>query len=638
MKPRTASHPLTQPERSAPLRLVIVGHVDHGKSTLVGRLLHDTGSLPKGKLEAIEASCKKRGLPFEWAFATDALAAERDQNVTIETSHIWLKRPQRDIVIIDAPGHREFLKNMVTGAASADAALLLIDAREGIGEQTRHHGMLLDLLGVRQVAVLINKMDAVDYNQKVFDAVANDIRAYLKTLGMEPLHVIPVSARDGENVIKPSPHMSWYAGPPALAAVDGFASPAGLADLPLRFPVQDVYKSGDQRIIVGRVESGKLNVGDTLLFSPANTLAKVATIEKWGKEAASHAATAGQSIGITLNAPIFVERGQVASHVERAPLLTNLLRARLFWLGKQPLAVGDRFRLKLGTAEAPAELRIIERVIDANTLDPVKAGRIDYGCVSEVVIRTRGQLAVDDGRDNLLLGRFVLAQEGELAGGGVILTEELFDQRAARAASMKSTHLSPVDFGIAREERARKNGHFGGVLWFTGLSGSGKSTIARLAQKRLFELGCQVTVLDGDNIRQGLSRDLGFSAAERSENIRRVAEVAALFAQSGMIVLTAFISPYREDRQRARAIAPDDFHTVYVKASVAACERRDPKGLYQKARAGSIADFTGVTAPYEEPATPDMVLDTEAMGAEACADMLVAYVTSHLIEPAKNLA
>lgn len=601
-----------------PLKLVILGHVDHGKSTLVGRLLHETGSLPEGKFESIEAACKKRGLPFEWAFLTDALQAERDQNVTIDTTQIWLRGKTRDTVIIDAPGHTEFLKNMVTGAAAADAALLVIDAKEGIGEQSRRHGLLLSLLGIKQVVVLVNKMDAVGYKQKAFKAVEKEIQRYLKTLNIKPICTVPISAREGDNVVRASKYMPWYKGLSVLKAIERFKPYTPAAKLPLRFPVQDVYKSGNKRILVGRVESGSLKIGDTLLFSPANTKAKVASIEIWKAKARPVKAVTGQSIGITLDTPIFVERGQVASHEKSAPLLTNLLRARLFWLGKKPLQIGDRYTLRIATHETVGEIK---------TISPLK---VAYGDVAEVVIRTQGQIAVDDVKENPCLGRFVLLQEGSAVGGGIISTEGLFDQRVTGA--IKSKHVESIDFGIARDRRTLKNRHRGGVLWFTGLSSAGKSTIAKLTQKKLFDKGCQVFVLDGDNIRQGLNRDLGFSAKDRSENIRRVAEVAALFAEAGMIVITSFISPYREDRRRARAIAPDDFHTVYIKASVKTCEKRDDKGLYKKARAGKIAGFTGISAPYEEPETPDLVLDTEAQNAEHCAELLVAYVERHLIK------
>lgn len=605
MKPKNAS---------LPLKLVILGHVDHGKSTLIGRLLHDTGSLPHGKKEAIEKSCKKRGQPFEWAFLMDALQAERDQNVTVETAQIWLKGGKRDTVLIDAPGHHEFVRNMVTGAAHADAALLMVDAGEGVGAQTKSHAALLSLLGIGQAAVLVNKMDAVNYRQNVFKNVERECRKYLKTLGIAPMCVIPVSARQGDNVAAASSRMKWYKGKTVLKALAAFTVTPPPANRPLRFPVQDVYKSGGRRVIAGRIESGALKVGDTLLFSPSGTTAKVASFKQWNGKKPSRQAAAGQSVGITLDAPVFVERGQLASHEKQAPLLTNLFPARIFWLGDRPLTAGSLCRLKLGTLETPAEIKSID-----------KEKSVAYGGIAGVMLRTRGQVPLDEG------SRFALLQDGVICGGGIAGLAGVADLRLG-PSSVKSKHIASEHFGITRAARAGKNRHAGGIVWLTGLSGAGKSTIARLTQKQLFERGCQVFVLDGDNIRQGLSRDLGFSAADRHENLRRVAEVAALFAQAGVIVITAFISPYRKDREQARAIAAGDAHIVYLKASLKTCEKRDAKGLYKKARAGKIPHFTGVSAPYEEPVSPDLVLDTEGKGATACAQALVAYITRHLIE------
>lgn len=626
------------PELRPQLKIVIVGHVDHGKSTLVGRLLHDTHSLPEGKMAAIQASCLKRGMPFEWSFLMDALQTERDQGITIDTTQIWLRSNERDIVIIDAPGHKEFLKNMITGASQADAALVMIDAKEGIREQSKRHGYLLHLLGVRQIAVVVNKMDMVGYDQKVFNTIEKEYRDYLKTVGVEPTCFIPISAREGDCIVGHSANMPWYKGDGVVDALEHFNVAVADERLPLRFPIQDVYKFDERRILAGRIESGTLRVGDTLLFSPTNTTAKVASIEAWGSKEAPQEASAGQSVGITLDNQIFVERGHVASHVEHAPVLTNLFRARIFWLGHKPLELQKRYKLKINTTEILAEVREIEHVIDSDTLAQVKADKVERGNVAEVVFRARGMVAIDEFNNNPRLGRFVIMQDYDMAGGGIISMEGFHDQRAEREQGPKSQNIFDVDFGVSAEHRALVNGHFGGILWFSGLSGSGKSTIAKQLQKRLFDKGYQVTVLDGDNVRGGLNKDLGFSPQDRSENIRRVAEVAALFAQSGTIVITSFISPYREDRRRARAVAPDMFHGIYVKASIEACEKRDVKGLYKQAREGKIPEFTGISAPYEEPMNPDIVLDTDTMSIDACVDLLVQYVQRQLVEPVRILA
>ncbi len=620
------------------LKIVIVGHVDHGKSTLVGRLLSDTHSLPEGKMEAIIASCKKRGMPFEWSFLMDALQTERDQGITIDTTQIWLKTASRDVVIIDAPGHKEFLKNMITGAAQADAALVLIDAKEGIREQSKRHGYLLHLLGVRQIAVLVNKMDMVGYDEGVFRAIEKEYSAYLNTVGVQPTCFIPISAREGDLIVNHSAAMPWYKGGSVTETLDRFEVAVPADDLPLRFPIQDVYKFDERRILAGRIESGTIRVGDTLIFSPSNTQATVASIESWPHGGVKEA-HAGQSIGITLDNQIFVERGHVVSHLGDAPVITNYFKARIFWLGHKPLEMEKRYKIKLATCEIQAEIRSIEHVIDSDTLEHVKAERVERNNVAEVVFRTRGLVAVDDFNRNARLGRFVIQQDYDVAGGGIISLDGVFDQRAAQVAQqVKSKNIFDVDFGVTPEQRAMINGHLGGILWFTGLSGSGKSTIAKLLQKRLFDKGYNVFGLDGDNIRKGLNRDLGFSPNDRKENIRRVGEVAALFAQSGTIAICSFISPYRDDRRQVRAIAPDYFHNIYIKASVEACEKRDTKGLYKQAREGKIAEFTGVSAPYEEPLNPDQVVDTENTSIQECVEQLLRYVEHHLVDPVRNMA
>ncbi len=617
------------------MNIVIVGHVDHGKSTLVGRLLHDTGSLPEGKLEQIRQSCLKRGMPFEWSFLMDALQAERDQGITIDVSHIWFKTPTRDYVIIDAPGHKEFLKNMISGAAASEAALLIIDAQEGVKEQSMRHGYLLHLLGVRQIAVLVNKMDAVGYREEVFTAIETEYRAYLASIGVTPTFVIPISARAGDHITGSSAQMPWYSGPSVFDALDRFSPTPSLAQLPLRMPVQDVYKFDERRIIVGRIESGSLTVGDELLFSPSNRRVKVSSIEAWNAKA-PHSASAGQSVGITLDEQIFVERGHMASHAERAPLLTNHFRARLFWLGNKPLVAGKRYKLKLGTSEYAAEVKDIERVVDTSSLALSTPRAVERGAVGEVIFRIRGMASVDAFADNPRTGRFVIIEDYDVCGGGIIDLEGFPDQRKG-LEEVKSHNITAVDFRITPHQRALMNGHLGGVLWFTGLSGSGKSTLALELQQRLFAAGYHTYVLDGDNIRGGLNKDLGFSAQDRTENIRRVGEVAALFAQAGVIVITSFISPYNEDRERARATAAEYFNLIHIKASVETCEDRDTKGLYKKARAGKIADFTGISAPYEEPKDCDLVVDTAVLSIEESVALLMNYVQKQLVEPVKSL-
>ena len=610
-----------------PLRIVIAGHVDHGKSTLVGRLFHDTGSLPEGKLDAIKAMCESRGMPFEWAFLMDAFQSERDQGVTIDTAQIWFKTAKRDYVIIDAPGHREFVKNMITGAAGAEAALVLIDASQGVQQQSRLHGFLLHLLGIRQVAVLVNKMDLVGYSMARFDEIRAAYAGYLNGLGVTADHFIPIVARDGDNIVARSAAMGWYEGPSVIEALDGFRAAVRPTDLPLRLPIQDVYKFDDRRILVGRIESGRLRVGDRLLFSPANESARVAGIEAWNAPGPIIEAHAGQSIGITLEPQIFVERGEIASLFENPPIETNVFRGRLFCMDRRPLRVGDGYRLKLMTREAPVAVQEIERVFDIDDLSSKPAAEVPRHGIADVILRSRPLLAVDEARSLARTGRFVLTDGHNIVAGGLIDMKGYPDQRDIIA--VRSTNLQRVEHRVAAVARAARNGHRGGVLWFTGLSGAGKSTLAMAVEQQLFRKGYQVYVLDGDNVRHGLNANLGFSPDDRTENIRRVGEAAALFADAGMIVVTAFISPYRSDRHRARAALPEAFHEIYIRADLATCERRDPKGLYRKARLGEIADFTGVSAPYEPPAAPELVVDTAAAPVEACVRAVVEYVERH---------
>jgi bifunctional enzyme CysN/CysC len=614
------------------LRTVIVGHVDHGKSSLVGRLFHDTGSLPEGKYEAIKAMCERRGMPFEWAFLMDSFQSERDQGITIDTAQIWFKTAKRDYVIIDAPGHREFIKNMITGASSADAALLLIDAGHGVQQQSRFHGYLLHLLGIRQIAVLVNKMDLVGWSQARFDEIVGTYSAYLAGIGVTAEHFIPVSAREGATIAERHPQLAWYEGPTVLEALDAFHPSLRASELPLRLPIQDVYKFDERRILVGRIESGRLRVGDRLLFSPSNKTAVVASIEGWNRPRIIEAA-AGQSVGITLDEQLFVERGETASHVENAPVETNVFRGRLFWLGRTPLKAGDQYRLKLATREVPVTVQQIERVIDPDHLSVLRGSEVPRHGIGEAILRSRGMLALDEAARLARTGRFALSDGQNILAGGLIDMHGYPDQR--QLVTVRATNIHMEAHRVTAPMRSARHGHAGGVLWFTGLSGAGKSTIAMEVERRLFNKGYQVYVLDGDNVRHGLNANLGFTPEDRAENIRRVGEVAALFADAGLIVITAFISPYRADRQRARSAAGESFHEIYIRADLATCESRDPKGLYKRARLGEISDFTGITAPYEEPESAELVVDTARESIEASVQAIVDYVERRFAQQAQ---
>ena len=605
------------------MRIVIVGHVDHGKSTLVGRLFHDTGSLPDGKLDQIQAMCERRGMPFEWAFLMDAFQSERDQGITIDTAQIWFKTPMRDYTIIDAPGHREFIKNMITGASSAEAAIMLIDASQGVQQQSRTHAFLLNLLGIRQIIVVVNKMDLAGCAEATFAAIKAEYTRYLGDIGIVPNYVIPAVARDGDNLVHRSERMDWYRDATLIAALDSFRSQSDLAALSLRLPIQDVYKFDDRRILAGRIASGRLKVGDRLLFSPSNKVARVKSIEAWNATQPDEAGP-GESIGITTEEQIFVERGELASHETHPPIETNVFRGRLFWLGRKPLAQGDSYRLRMQTRDVPVIVEAIEAIYDPDALAERPADKVERNEIADVVLRSYAMLALDEADQNPRTGRFVLGDGVNIVAGGTIGMRGYADQR--KPVTAKSTNITAVAHRVSNPQRIARNGHKGGVLWFTGLSGAGKSTIAMAVEQELFRRGYQTYVLDGDNVRRGLNSNLDFSPADRAENIRRVGEVAALFADSGQVVVTAFISPYRADRHRARVAAGNGFHEIYIKASLETCEKRDPKGLYRRARTGEIAEFTGITAPYETPESPELTIDTDRLTVDESVAAVLAYV------------
>ncbi|MCF8496014.1 MAG: adenylyl-sulfate kinase [Alphaproteobacteria bacterium] len=606
--------------------VVIVGHVDHGKSTLIGRLLHDTGSLLEGKLTELEEICKRRGTAaLEWSFVLDAFQAERDQAITIDTTQIRFATAARNYIIIDAPGHREFLKNMISGAAAADAAILVVDATEGMREQSKRHAYMLSLLGLRQIAVAVNKMDMVGHDPEVFESVRRQVEDYLASIGLSASHMVPVSARHGDMMATRSPSMDWYLGKTLTEILDSFELSRPPVARPLRLAVQDVYRADEQRIIVGRIETGILRKGDRVLFSPTNEEAIVTALKIWPEDKNKVEARAGECIGFTLDERIFVERGHIGSHVGNPPMLSNVFKATIFWLSSRPLKVGNSYKIRYASHEAAVTVQSIERAIDTGDLSHIeKAGEVKRNAVAEITVRARDLLPIDPYSENFRTGRIVFYEGHDIAGGGNISMDGYPDQR--RLNSPKAENIYKVDHLMTLENRARGMGHYGGIFWFTGLSGAGKSTIAMAVEKALFEKGFHTYVLDGDNVRHGLNADLGFSPKDRTENIRRIGEVAALMSDAGLIVITAFISPYRADRDRARVASPARFHEIHVRADLETCESRDPKGLYKKARAGEIAQFTGIDSPYEAPDNPEMVVDTQAHDIETCVQQVTHYI------------
>jgi bifunctional enzyme CysN/CysC len=585
------------------VRIVIVGHVDHGKSTLVGRLLHETGSLPEGKLEMLQAVSARRGMPFEWSFLLDALQTERDQGITIDTTQIRFRTGSRDIVLIDAPGHAEFLRNMITGASQADGAVLIIDALEGVRDQTRRHGYLLHLLGVKQVAVVVNKMDRVDFSDARFHEISSEISAHLQKLGVRPAAIIPISARDGDGVAARTPRISWYRGPTVVEALDALEPARPLETLALRLPVQAIYKFDDRRIVAGRIESGSLSTGDEIVIMPAGKIAKIRSVESWPLTPVPGAQTAGRSVGITLDRELFIERGDVIAHVGDGPRDTRRLRARIFWLHDKPLSQGDQILVRLGTRETRATVAAIEKAVDPGDLASVETHSIARNHVGEIDISLGQPVAADPYTDNSRTGRLVIEVNGRIAGGGLVLSVDA-GQRAL------PVNIVPVESALQSDERSARYRHNGAVVWLTGLPGSGKSTLARALERRLFGNGGSPVLLDGDTLRAGLNRDLGFSPEDRAENIRRLAEVATHLARNGHIAIVAAISPSREDRAAARRIADTAFREIYVATPAEVCESRDPKGHYAKARAGNLHAFTGIGTDYQPPTACELSIDT----------------------------
>lgn len=540
------------------LNIVIVGHVDHGKSTLLGRLYADTGSLPDGKLEKVQAICKQQGKEFEYAFLFDAFLEEQEQGITIDTARTFFMWKGRQYIIIDAPGHKEFLKNMISGAARAEAALLLIDALEGVREQSKKHGYLLSLLGIRQFAVVVNKMDLVGYRQDVFDGIEKEYREFLGQFKAVPSQFIPVSAKLGDNIANRSERMPWYSGSIVLETLGAFNKETARSEQPLRLPVQDVYKFDARRIITGRITAGRLKVGDHLVFSPSNKRANIRTVEAFNIEPQPTEGQAGQSIGVTLDEQIFVERGEIASHQEHLPLVSTAFRANLFWLGKRPLEKGRKYLLRVATKEVDCEVATIHRIIDTMDLAQQQGSTtISKNQVAELTLRTKTPVAFDLSSSFEATGRFVLVDEYDIAGGGII-TELVHDDQEFLREEARRRDFAWVKGEVTVEDRAQQYGHRAAVVLITGGRHTGKSFLARKLEGRLVADGRHAYLLDGENLRRGLDADL--SEEERgqtTEMARRYGEVARLLTDTGLIVVSTtnpFGLAYHEASQAIRTL------------------------------------------------------------------------------------
>ena len=591
--------------------------MDDGKSTLIGRLLYDTGSVPDDQLATLAADSRESGTQggtLDFALLVDGLSAEREQGITIDVAYRYFATARRRYIVADTPGHEQYTRNMVTGASTADLAVILVDARKGLLTQTRRHSFLVHLVGVRRVVLAVNKMDLVGWDRAVFERVVADYAAFAAPLGLE-VTAIPLSGLTGANLARRADEAPWHAGPTLLEALEAAPAAKGAEAGPLRLPVQWVARpNAEFRGYAGLVAQGVVRPGDRVRVSPSGRESRVARLVT--PEGDLTEAPAGRSVMLTLEDEIDVSRGDVIGHACAPAESADRFEADLVWMADAPVRPGAGYRLKLGTKVVGAAVASIDHAVDVDTLTERPASQLGLNGVGRVTLSLDAAIAFAPYAENRDLGGFILIDRISHAtvGAGMI-------RRAARAA--RDVHWQATD--VTREARAAIKGQAPAVVWFTGLSGAGKSTVANLLERRLHALGRHTLLLDGDNVRHGLNRDLGFSPADRAENVRRVAEAAKLLADAGLIVLTAFISPYRAERDAARALlSGGEFIEVFVDAPLHLAESRDAKGLYAKARAGEIKDFTGVSSPYEPPLAPELRLDTSALSAEQAVEAVLA--------------
>jgi bifunctional enzyme CysN/CysC len=598
------------------LRFMTCGSVDDGKSTLIGRLLYDSQLILDDQLASLKKESRNRlvgdeGIDF--SLLVDGLVAEREQGITIDVAYRFFSTDKRKFIVADTPGHEQYTRNMATGASNAELALVLVDARKGLLTQTRRHSFILSLIGVKHVVLVVNKIDLVDYSEAVFTEIAEAYEAFAAPLGFKTLKAIPVSALKGDNIVGPSGRTPWYKGPQLVPYLETIEVDEDRAEAPLRFPVQWVNRPNlDFRGFSGTVVAGTVKVGDDLLVAASRQPARVTRIVAMDGDQAE--AVAGEAVTLVLDREIDISRGDVLVHSGETPEYSNQFQARLVWMQDEPAFPGRSYLIKLGTQQVPASITELKYRTNVNTLEKSPAKSLELNEVGTVTIATDKPLAFDAFAEGGQTGAFILIDRlsNTTAGAGVID----FGLRRAQ-------NLSYQSFDVNRDVRAGLKGQEPRIVWFTGLSGSGKSTIANLVEKRLTLEGRHAYILDGDNVRHGLNKDLGFTEADRIENIRRVAEVARLMADAGLIVIVSFISPFRNERRLAREIAGDvRFSEVYVDTPLEVCEARDPKGLYARARRGEIRNFTGIDSPFEAPEHPDFLLRGAVSAPAALAEEL----------------
>ncbi|RVL77094.1 sulfate adenylyltransferase subunit CysN [Sinorhizobium meliloti] len=602
------------------LRFLTCGSVDDGKSTLIGRLLYDSQMILDDQLASLKKDSRNRHVGEEgidFSLLVDGLVAEREQGITIDVAYRFFSTDRRNFIVADTPGHEQYTRNMATGASNADVALLLVDARKGLLTQTRRHSFILSLFGVKHVALVVNKIDLMDYSQEVFTRIEAEYRAFVTELGFASLAAVPISALRGDNIVAKSERTPWYTGSPLLSYLEDIAVDEDRTQAPFRFPVQWVNRPNlDFRGFSGTVASGRVRVGDEILVASSRKPAAIARIVTMDGDLPE--AAAEQAVTLVLDREIDISRGDVLTHSGQAPEFSNQFQAELVWMADEPAYPGRSYLLKIGSQVVPATITDLKHRTNVNTLKKSAAKRLELNEVGTVTIATDRPIAFDPYNTNRLTGGFILIDRihNLTLGAGTIA----YGLQRAR-------NLSYQSFDVNREVRAGMKGQTPQIVWFTGLSGSGKSTIANLLEKRLTADGKHAYILDGDNVRHGLNKDLGFTDAARVENIRRVAEVARLMADAGLIVIVSFISPFANERRIAREIAADiRFLEAYVDTPLEVCEARDPKGLYAKARAGQITNFTGVDSPFEVPQDPDITLRGAVASSEEMADIIYERV------------
>ncbi|HJV28319.1 MAG TPA: sulfate adenylyltransferase subunit CysN [Aromatoleum sp.] len=605
-------------EHKSLLRFITCGSVDDGKSTLIGRLLYESKMLFEDQLAAVEADSKKYGTQGEnidFALLVDGLAAEREQGITIDVAYRFFSTEKRKFIVADTPGHEQYTRNMVTGASTADAAILMVDARKGILTQTRRHSYLVSLLGIRHIIVAINKMDLVEYSQSVYERIVEDYREFAAKIGLEDITFIPMSAYKGDNIIAPSDAMPWYHGTTLMGYLETVEiDEERMQKQPFRMPVQWVNRPDlDFRGFAGTIAGGVVKPGDRIRVQPSGRESTVARIVT--RDGDLEQAVAGQSITLTLADEIDISRGDVISTAASPASSADQFEVTLVWMHDEPLLPGRPYLLKMGAKTVTATVTHIKYQVNVNTLEHIAAKTLELNAIGVCNIGLDRAIAYDPYDENKDTGGFILIDRlsNNTVGAGLV-------HFALRRS--QNIHMQHVD--VDKAARARLKHQKPCVLWLTGLSGAGKSTIANLTEKKLHALGYHTYLLDGDNVRHGLNKDLGFTEADRVENIRRVAEVAKLMADAGLIVITAFISPFRSERQMARSlVAEGEFLEVFIDTPLDVAEERDVKGLYKKARRGELKNFTGIDSPYQAPETPDVHINTLTMSPEEAAEYLV---------------